>query len=410
MVPEGWEKTTLEGLIDIHHGFAFKSEYFTDSGQYVLMTPGSFYEEGGFRDQGPKTKYYSGDIPSGYLLKKGDILIAMTEQAEGLLGSTARVPESGKYLHNQRLGLIKIKEPRKVNLDFLYWLYNFEAIRSQISEQASGTKVKHTSPGRLVGITALLPTINEQEKIAKILSTWDQAIAAAEQLLENSLQQKKALMQQLLGSHESAEEDGEQDFKRISEIAERIQRKSDGGDHPVLTISSLSGFVRQDEKYNRFMAGKSVDSYIFLKHGEFAYNKGNSKTYEFGCIFDLSSFETGLVPHVYVCFKLKPGLSHRYFKYLFEADYLKPQLSQLVNTGVRNNGLLNIKPSEFMNTKVPVPSLEEQERIADILHIASKQIMALEQKLACLKQEKKALMQQLLTGKRRVTVDAKEAM
>lgn len=63
-----------------------------------------------------------------------------------------------------------------------------------------------------------------------------------------------------------------------------------------------------------------------------------------------------------------------------------------------------------MNTKVPVPSLEEQERIADILHIASKQIIALEQKLACLKQEKKALMQQLLTGKRRVTVDAKEVM
>ena len=176
----------------------------------------------------------------------------------------------------------------------------------------------------------------------------------------------------------------------------------------MLTISSLGGFVRQDEKYSRFMAGKSVENYILLRQGEFAYNKGNSKTYEFGCIFDLESFETGLVPHVYVCFKLKPGLSHRYFKYLFEADYLKPQLGQLVNTGVRNNGLLNIKPSEFMNIKVPVPTLPEQEHIANVLHTASKQITSLEQKLACLKQEKKALMQKLLTGKRRVKIDKQE--
>ncbi|HBK9123049.1 TPA: restriction endonuclease subunit S, partial [Escherichia coli] len=169
--------------------------------------------------------------------------------------------------------------------------------------------------------------------------------------------------------------------------------------------SSLSGFVRQDERYSRYMAGESVKNYILLKKGEFAYNKGNSKTYEFGCIFDLEAYEAGLVPHVYVCFRLKNGLSHRYFKYLFEADYLKPQLGALVNTGVRNNGLLNIKPTEFMQTKVPVPCFEEQESIADMLYNSSRTIRVLQDKLACLKDEKKALMQQLLTGKRRVKVD-----
>ena len=147
---------------------------------------------------------------------------------------------------------------------------------------------------------------------------------------------------------------------------------------------------------------------VLKTKGEFAYNKGNSKTYEFGCIFDLDSHKSGLVPHVYVCFKLHQGLSHRYFKYLFEADYLKPQLGALVNTGVRNNGLLNIKPAEFMNTKVPVPCFDEQERIADVLHASSETISKLQLKLDALKQEKKALMQQLLTGKRRVKVDDME--
>ncbi|MGL4605024.1 MAG: restriction endonuclease subunit S, partial [Iodobacter sp.] len=80
-------------------------------------------------------------------------------------------------------------------------------------------------------------------------------------------------------------------------------------------------------------------------------------------------------------------------------------LGALVNTGVRNNGLLNIKPAEFMNTKVPVPCFDEQEQIADVLHASSKTINKLQQKLDALKQEKKALMQQLLTGKRRVQLN-----
>jgi len=200
-----------------------------------------------------------------------------------------------------------------------------------------------------------LPDVAEQEKIVTVLATWDRAIETIEALIANARAQKQALMQQLLsGKHRLPGFNGEWQRKPISEIATRVTRRNDGTELPVLTISSTSGFVRQDEKYSRFMAGKSVDTYIMLNEGEFAYNKGNSKTYEFGCIFDLEGYARALVPHVYVCFKLKKGYSHRFYKALFEADYLAPQLGQLVNTGVRNNGLLNIKPSEFLGTKVPV--------------------------------------------------------
>ncbi|EKI39042.1 type I restriction-modification system specificity subunit S [Escherichia coli 3006] len=295
-----------------------------------------------------------------------------------------------------------------------HWLYlALLHITQKIEAQAHGFKstLLHVQKKDIDNQFVLTPPVAEQKKIAQILSTWDKAISVTEKLLTNSQQQKKALMQQLLtGKKRLLDENGvrfstEWEFKRISEIATRVQRKNDAAEHPILTISSLSGFVRQDERYSRYMAGESVKNYILLKKGEFAYNKGNSKTYEFGCIFDLEAYEAGLVPHVYVCFRLKNGLSHRYFKYLFEADYLKPQLGALVNTGVRNNGLLNIKPTEFMQTKVPVPCFEEQESIADMLYNSSRTIRVLQDKLACLKDEKKALMQQLLTGKRRVKVD-----
>ena len=104
-----WVEKPLSELCDIKHGFAFKSAFFTDSGDYVLLTPGNFYESGGYRDRGEKQKYYSGEIPEGFVLSEGDMLVAMTEQAAGLLGSPIIVPESGKFLHNQRLGLMTKK-------------------------------------------------------------------------------------------------------------------------------------------------------------------------------------------------------------------------------------------------------------------------------------------------------------
>ena len=314
----------------------------------------------------------------------------------------------------QRVARIRAKKTLAQGLLRQYFSgYKFE---QYVKLTQTATAVPHISPNDIKQFSLLLPPIAEQKKIAQILSTWDKAIAVTEKLLTNSQQQKKALMQQLLtGKKRLLDENGERfsgewKFKRISEIATRVQRKNDTSEHPILTISSLSGFVRQDERYSRYMAGESIKNYILLKKGEFAYNKGNSKTYEFGCVFDLDKYEAGLVPHVYVCFKLKQGLSHRYFKYLFEADYLKPQLGALVNTGVRNNGLLNIKPTEFMETRVPVPCFEEQERIADMLYNSSRIIRVLQGKLACLKEEKKALMQQLLTGKRRVKVEMEETV
>ena len=156
------------------------------------------------------------------------------------------------------------------------------------------------------------------------------------------------------------------------------------------------------------MAGKSLDNYVLLEEGEFAYNKGNSKRYEFGCIFPLKSHERGLVPHVYVCFRLIPSCVSGFFEQLFAADFLHDQLGALVNTGVRNNGLLNIRPHDFLACKVPVPSLEEQTRIADTLAIAAQWIETQEEMLARLKQEKGALMATLLTGKRRVRLPDSE--
>ncbi|MCS0589325.1 restriction endonuclease subunit S [Massilia norwichensis] len=103
-----------------------------------------------------------------------------------------------------------------------------------------------------------------------------------------------------------------------------------------------------------------------------------------------------------VCFKLNEICHPEFFKYLFEADYLHDQLGAMVNTGVRNNGLLNIRPDDFMNVKVPVPPIERQRYVAGILAAASEEIKLLQANLHALQTQKHALMVDLLTGKRRV--------
>ncbi|EOP0486308.1 restriction endonuclease subunit S [Escherichia coli] len=411
MVPKGWTLGTLKDLADTIMGYAFRSEDFVPTG-IPLLRMGNLYQN--TLDLNRNPVYLPDSFKVDYkrfLVSPGDLVMSMTgTMGKRDYGFTVEIPSNTQCsLLNQRV--LKIVPKNNASSGYILNLLRSELILSVLYSFPGGTKQANLSAKQLQELPVLIPPELEQKKIAQILSTWDKAISVTEKLLTNSQQQKKALMQQLLtGKKRLLDENGvrfstEWEFKRISEIATRVQRKNDAAEHPILTISSLSGFVRQDERYSRYMAGESVKNYILLKKGEFAYNKGNSKTYEFGCIFDLEAYEAGLVPHVYVCFRLKNGLSHRYFKYLFEADYLKPQLGALVNTGVRNNGLLNIKPTEFMQTKVPVPCFEEQESIADMLYNSSRTIRVLQDKLACLKDEKKALMQQLLTGKRRVKVD-----
>ena len=98
-----WEKVKIGELFQIKHGWAFKGEYFSNEGELIIVTPGNFYEGGGFRQVGGKEKFYTGDFPQEFLLKKNDVIIAMTEQGPGLLGSPALVPaDEGPAEGNRR--------------------------------------------------------------------------------------------------------------------------------------------------------------------------------------------------------------------------------------------------------------------------------------------------------------------
>ena len=170
---------TLGSYIRMKHGCAFKGEYFTeDETPYVLVTPGNFAIGGGFLTNKPK--YYAGPVPDDYILQEGDLVVTMTDlsKAGDTLGYPALVPRmlGRRYLHNQRIGLVEIKEGAEADKRFLFYRLRASDYRHHILATASGSTVRHTSPGRIREFETTLPAITEQRAIAGVLGALDDKI------------------------------------------------------------------------------------------------------------------------------------------------------------------------------------------------------------------------------------------
>jgi type I restriction enzyme, S subunit len=188
------------------------------------------------------------------------------------------------------------------------------------------------------------------------------------------------------------------DQRPLGELTERVRRPLGGAPEDILMITSTKGFVPQAEKYSRFMAGESLKNYVELHQGEFAYNKGNSKTYPQGCIFQLLDWGKAAVPNVYISFALRgERLDPSFASQFFAAGGLNRQLKRVITSGARANGLLNLSIDDFFDCDVPLPPLPEQKKIAAILSSVDEAIAATQAVIEQTRRVKEGLLQDLLT-------------
>jgi len=167
----------LKELIKVTRGASLSGQYFEEEGDLIRLTLGNFdYANGGFKLNTSKDNlYYSGPVADNFILNEGDIITPMTEQTPGLLGSTARIPESGKYIQSQDVGLVTCDE-EMIDKDFCYYLLPSEIVKKQLAAGAQQTKIRHTSPDKIEACTVFVPMPKEQKKIGKLLSTIDKLI------------------------------------------------------------------------------------------------------------------------------------------------------------------------------------------------------------------------------------------
>ena len=246
----------------------------------------------------------------------------------------------------------------------------------------------------------ILPSVEEQRRIAETLTAQNKAIELKEKLLAEKQRQKKYLMQQLLtGKKRLPGFDGEWQNCRLHQIATRIRRKNTVGNENVLTISAQYGLINQSEFFNKEIASEDKSNYYLLNRNDFAYNKSYSSGYPFGAIKRLTRYDMGIVSPLYICFEIVgENVSLEYMEQYFEAGLMNREIQAFAQEGARNHGLLNIAVDDFFNSKLVLPSIEEQQAIAAILTAADREIELLQQDLEQEKQKKKALMQLLLTG------------
>lgn len=181
----------------------------------------------------------------------------------------------------------------------------------------------------------------------------------------------------------------------LSEISSVLHEHAGDRDFETLSISAGIGFVNQAEKFGKELSGKQYSKYTVLRRGDFAYNKGNSKRYPQGCTYMLRERDEAAVPNVFECFRIAQG-HPEYYEQLFINGFMNKQLTQKINHGVRDDGLLNLTDDDFYSTIFPVPPLTEQQKIAEILATCDRVIELKQQLLEEKRRQKQWLMQKLL--------------
>lgn len=218
------QKYKLGELVDVTRGASLSGEYYSTRGKYIRLTCGNFdYRNNCFKENTSKGNlFYTGAFKEEFLLEKGDIITPLTEQAIGLLGTTARIPESGKYIQSQDIALIKCKADR-IDPTFCYYLISSRLVRNQLSAAAQQTKIRHTSPDKIKACIVWVPKLDEQRAIGRLLASLDDKIQLNKRINDNLEEQLRLITSRYIFGCLNLEK------KRIGEIA-TIKA---GGDCPI---------------------------------------------------------------------------------------------------------------------------------------------------------------------------------
>ena len=180
------KKYKLGDLMEVTRGASLSGDYFATQGNFIRLTCGNFdYRNNCFKANKSKENiYYTGNFKQEFLLEKGDIITPLTEQAIGLLGSTARIPESGKYIQSQDVAKVSCNKDL-LDENFAFYLISSACVKQQLSAAAQQTKIRHTSPDKIKGCIVWIPSLDEQKRIGRILADIDTKIAINRQINDN---------------------------------------------------------------------------------------------------------------------------------------------------------------------------------------------------------------------------------
>ncbi|WP_197682253.1 restriction endonuclease subunit S [Poseidonibacter parvus] len=351
-------------------------------------------------------------VKKGLLVKSNRILkIEAPSRAQRLLSiddilfQTVRPYQKNNYFFNitgdyvASTGYAQIRANESAS--FLYQKFHTQKFVNKVLLRCTGTSYPAINSTDLSKVKISIPEKQEQEKIASFLTSVDTKI---EQLTkkESLLQEyKKGVMQKIFNQEIRFKDNEGSEFcdweeKSFGEVFKRITTKNKEDNQNILTISAQQGLINQEKYFNKSVSAKDVTGYYILKNGDFAYNKSYSKGYPMGAIKKLNNYDKGVVSTLYICFRTNIENDSNFYEKYFDSGFLNRELHKIAQEGARNHGLLNMSVVEFFSDiKIPVPSIEEQIKIANFLSSIDKKIENAKDEVEKTKQFNKALLQQM---------------
>jgi len=418
-VPDGWEEGKVSDLVkSLDAGVSVNSEdKRPERGQYSVLKT-SCVSAGIFNKNERKVVLDVNEIARLRESVKGNTIIISRMNTPALVGANAYVAESleNTYLPD-RLWQIK---PRKNSINMLWfglWLGSKHTryLLSNLATGTSGTMKNITKPD-VLSIRINIPPLPEQQKIAQILSTWDKAIEKLESLIAVKQKRKKALMQQLLtGKKRFAGFGGEWMESKLGDISFKV---TDGvhatpvyqeNGIPFISTNNLVPFGNKFnfDSYTKFVSKN--DHFELVKRCK--PETGDLLVSKCGTIGRTQLIRQAIEFSIFVglaLVKINPlKINPEFLEQLMNSAFYQRQMLSLAPGGTR--ATLTIGGLKELKLYMPT-EIEEQKKIASVLSSADKEIETHQKQLSAVKQQKKGLMQQLLTGKKRVKLDESEQL
>ena len=396
IVPEEWLRYKISDFATVGQGFTFKREFqgirngnwnyfkvadigLDTNGKYLTTALNTINDE---------TMHQIGCVP----FKRGSIVFPRVGAA--LLNNKKKLLAQDSIVDDNVLVLSVVDADVCFN-EFIY--YSLHSIK--LEDWCNAGLVPVINSETVYKHVIYLPSVQEQEKIAKILTTQDKVIELKEKLLIEKQRQKKYLMQQLLtGKKRLPGFDGEWRTVKLNEVLLERKEKNSKQDHRICSVAVQKGVVDQVEHLGRSYAAADTSNYGVAHYGDIIYTKSPTGDFPYGIIKQSQMNEDVALSPLYgvyepVCYELGYIL-HTYFGYAINcSNYLLP----IIQKGAKNT--INITNDVFVSNKLLLPvENKEQKALAEIFITADKEIDLLRKELGQEKQKKRALMQLLLTG------------
>ena len=383
IIPKEWEVKRLGEVCTFHNGRAYNQKELLSQGKYRVLRVGNFFTNSSW--------YFSNlELEDVKYADDGDLLYAWSASFG------PRFWKGEKVIYHYHIW--KIDNFIKVTNTYLYTFLLFDA--SNLTNTLQGGTMVHVTKENMERRYIAIPPIKEQDKICSILQLWDTAIEKQSELIEKLNLRKRALMQQLLtGKKRLPGFNDEWKHVPIKTFAKEVSNRNVGGaNHIVLSCTKYDGLVPSLEYFGKQIYSNDLSSYKIIPQGHFAYATNHI---EEGSIGYQSNYENGLISPMYTVFVTNKEKVNDTFLYsVLKSHHLIYLYKSMMEGSINRRG--GLRWDSFSTIKIDLPSLEEQNVIASVLVKADEEIELAKEKLSNLQAQKRGLMQQLLTGKKRV--------